>query len=73
MAVNDAPVWSSDTRISIPEAPDDPILVPMYGFGFTRWGLAHNLTDAEYEHFRRPTYAPEVPPGDVVFDDGDVG
>lgn len=69
MANESPPVWSSDVRISVPQPPESPILVPMYGFGFTQWGLAHDLTDSEYEFLRTPTYAPERPTNDIVHDD----
>lgn len=66
------PVWSSDTRISIPEAPTDPVLVPMNGFGVTQWGLVHDLTTTEQEFLRTPSYAPELPTEEVVYGDEDV-
>jgi hypothetical protein len=69
MANAQRPVWSSDTRISVPVPPDDPILVPMYGFGFTRFGLFHDLSSTDYDYMRSPTYAPELPAGEIVFDD----
>jgi hypothetical protein len=71
MANAQPPVWSSDVPISIPQAPADQVLIPMFGFGFTRFGLVHDLTEVEQEYLRTPSYSPERP-GDVVYEDGDV-
>ncbi len=71
MANNQPPVWSSDVPISIPRAPADPVLVQMFGFGFTRFGLVHDLTEVEQEFLRPPSYSPNQP-GDVVSGDQDV-
>lgn len=72
MTINQPPVWSSDTRISVPEPPEENVLVSMYGFGMTQFRLVHDLTATEYEYMYRPSYAPEAPPDDVVADDLDV-
>lgn len=72
MANTQPPLWSSDVRISIPQPPDDTVVVPMFGFGMTRYGLFHDLTDAEYEYLRVPSYSPQMPAGDVVYGDQDV-
>lgn len=66
------PLWSSDVPISMPQAPEHPVVVPMGGLGITQYGLAHDLTEAEFEYFRRPSYAPEPLTDDVVYDDGEV-
>lgn len=66
------PMWSSDVPISVPGTPQESVVVPMYGFGMTQWGLVHDITDAERETLRTPSYAPEVPATDAVYDDGDV-
>lgn len=71
MANNQPPVWSSDVPISVPQAPDETVLVPMFGFGFTQYGLVHDLTQTEHDYLRTPSYSPEQP-GDVVYEDGDV-
>lgn len=72
MSINQPPVWSSDARISMPEPPDEDIIIPMYGFGMTHFRLVHDLTRTEYEHLYRPSYAPETPPGEVSADDLNV-
>lgn len=72
MANNQPPLWSSDVPISIPQPPAEQVLVPMFGFGFTQLGLFHDLTDVEYEYLRTPSYAPELPTDEVVYEDGDV-
>lgn len=71
MANTQPPVWSSDVPISIPQAPTDAVLVPMFGFGFTQYGLVHDLTQTEQEFLRTPSYSPDQP-GDVVYGDLDV-
>jgi hypothetical protein len=57
----------------MPKPPEHQIMVPMGGLGITQYGLAHDLTEAEFEFFRRPAYTPELPTDDVVYDDGAVG
>lgn len=69
---NSPPVWSSDSPISAPQPPANQIIVPMFGFGMTEFGLVHDLTDAEYEYLRSPSYAPHRPTNDVVYEDQDV-
>lgn len=71
MSATTPPIWSSDTRISIPEPSPHPVVVPMYGFGFSQYGICHDLTDVEYEAMRTPTYRPDFT-DDVVRDDLDV-
>lgn len=71
MANTQPPVWSSDVPISIPQAPESAVLIPMFGFGFTQYGLVHDLTEVEREFLRTPSYSPERP-GDIVYEDGDV-
>lgn len=70
MSINaDMPIWSSDAPISMPVPSDDPVRIQMYGFGMTQYGIVHDLTGSEYEQLRSPTYAPELPPLDSVYDD----
>jgi hypothetical protein len=69
---NDLPAWSSDTPISMPQPAEDQVLIPMFGFGMTRMGLVHDLTDAEFERLRTPSYSPDLPTGEMVRDDKDV-
>lgn len=70
--MTDIPTWSSDLPISLPQPPTDKVRIPMYGFGFTQFGLTHDLSPSEYEYLTRPSYSPELPPGDTVYDDGEV-
>lgn len=64
------PVWSSDVPISVPQAPAEEIIIPMFGFGMTQLGLFHDLTDVEYEQMRQPSYSPDRPSDEVIYDDG---
>lgn len=66
--------YASDVRVSLPEPmPADPqISVPMYGFVFTENGLRHDLTLADHSQLARPSFAPQAPPGDVVWGDAPV-
>jgi hypothetical protein len=52
--------WASDTAISMPSPVDtnSPIRVDFLGFGFTSNGIAHNLTEADWEALSTPTIAP---------------
>lgn len=70
---NTPPLWSSDVPISVPEPPKDPVLVPMGGLGITQYGMVHDLTPTEFDFYRRPSYAPELPTTDIVYDDTAVG
>lgn len=63
------PLWSSDVPISIPQPPKDEVMIPMFGFGFTQYGLVHDLTETEYEYLRTPSYSPELPSDEVIYDD----
>lgn len=44
-------LWGTDTPISLPVPPSDPILVDMGSFGITTYGIAHNLTSADLEAY----------------------
>lgn len=50
--------WGSDTPISLPAPAEKPILVDMEAFGFTEFGLAHNVNRIDLEDFI-PTYLPQ--------------
>jgi hypothetical protein len=50
--------WAADTPISMPLPAQYPILVDFGGFGFTEWGLQHNLNYAEWEELIQPDFAP---------------
>lgn len=64
--------YSSDVAISMPEPYDamNPTLVPMGGFGVTRFGLQHDLSKADAEELRRPSYSPPLNPKDIQYGDG---
>lgn len=63
--------WASDAPVSLPAPPEQTLLsVPMYGFVFTENGLFHDLTEADHEVLRTPTFAPPDQTGGVVYDDG---
>lgn len=68
----DLPSWSSDLPISLPTPPTSRVIIPMYGFGFTQYGITHDLTQAEYDYMTVPSYSPELPVGDSVYDDGNL-
>lgn len=61
--------WSADGPISMPKPQEHDVLVGMFGFGFTQFGIAHDLDDADYMNFRRHPKAPTVLPSEVVRDD----
>lgn len=63
--------WATDTLISRPEPPSDPVLKDFDGFGFTMNGIVHNLTESEIEDMITPTFAPEGYRGPL--DDGLLG
>jgi hypothetical protein len=44
---------------SLPEPPENKVLVPMEGMGFTAAGLAHDLNEDDWEALLVPAYAPE--------------
>jgi hypothetical protein len=69
MSANERPVWSSDTRISMPEPADEDSLVPMFGFAMTQYRLTHDISRSEMEELYRPSYAPHLPSADVSSDD----
>lgn len=48
---DDISVWATDTAISLPQPPQEPILVDMGAFGFTEYGLNHNLTTSDIEDY----------------------
>ena len=69
--------WSADVPVSMPKPLDEsnPALVGMFGFAFTERGLFHDLTPAEHEELRQPSFSPNldwtgVEFGDTEFSDG---
>lgn len=54
--------WSGDVIPSMPEPlnPKIPVMTRMGdGYAFTMGGLAHDITDADWEEAILPMYAPE--------------
>lgn len=64
--------WKSDGPISMPKPQEHSIMIGMYGFGYTQFGIAHDITEADYMNFRRNPGAPTVLPGETVRDDADL-
>lgn len=65
--------WGADVPISMPQPLDDsnPALIPMDGFTFTWNGLAHDLSQADWEARAIPTFAPRQPTVETVrYDEG---
>jgi hypothetical protein len=67
--ITDRPAWGSDVPISMPVPAEEPVMVPMFGFGMTQYRLVHDLSGADYEALSVPVYAPELPAGDVIAGD----
>jgi hypothetical protein len=61
--------WGASTPISMPQPTDDDVLVPMFGFGYTKYGIRHDLTSEDYMRYRRPTFAPASDPSNEIFED----
>lgn len=55
--------WGSDTLVSLPVPPREDIVRPAAaGFAFSRFGLVHDLTQADLEGYLYPTFTPlDVP------------
>jgi hypothetical protein len=46
-----AEVWATDTIPSLPVPSQFDVLVDMGGFGFTQYGIAHNISDTNVEDY----------------------
>lgn len=69
----DGVYYGSDVRVSLPQpVPDSVLKVPMYGFAFTEYGLAHDITAAQHETLSRPTFAPRPALSEVIWGDEDI-
>jgi hypothetical protein len=64
--------WSADVPISMPKPSDHKSVIPMFGFAYNQFGIAHDINLVDYMTFRRPSMAPEAAPGTAVHDDADV-
>lgn len=55
--------WGSDTVVSLPVPPAEaPVRPAASGFAFSRFGLVHDLSQADLETYLAPTFAPlDVP------------
>jgi hypothetical protein len=54
----------------LPVPEDEPVLVGMFGFGFTQYRLVHDISRADYESLSVPIYAPAT--GASVPDDAAI-
>jgi hypothetical protein len=61
--------WVSSVPISMPTPSEEPIIVPMFGFGYTQYGLVHDIDAADRMNFRRPAMPPADPRIPVVYED----
>lgn len=68
----DETYWSADVPVSMPLPPEQPARLSMSGFTFTDGGLAHDITQADYERLSVPDFAPENPSAEMVYEDTDV-
>lgn len=51
--------WGADTLISLPVPPaETPVRPVAAGFAFSRFGIVHDLTQADLEGYLSPTFAP---------------
>lgn len=64
--------WASDVAVSMPLPPIQTPRQSMDGFVVTDGGLAHDISDADYERISLPTYSPEGRRPDVQWEDTDV-
>lgn len=62
--------WFSDTRISMPQPTGARPIVSMGGFVFTENGMAHDISEVDYDRHIAPPRPPSDP-SNVVYDDGD--
>ena len=66
--------WGSDVPVSMPQPlpADAGAGVAMFGFVFTPSGLAHDLSETDYDRLSIPPYAP-IHPADIEWGDEDLG
>lgn len=64
--------WSSDVPISMPRPSADAVMVQMFGFGYTQYGIAHDMDETDYSQIRQSHQPPDVSPDATVLDDLDV-
>lgn len=61
--------WVSSVPISMPTPSSDPIMVKMFGFGYTQYCLVHDIDAADRMNYRRPAMPPTDPTIPVVYED----
>ena len=61
--------WGTSVPISMPQPTEDDVIVPMFGFGYSKYGIRHDITREELLRYRRPTFAPISDPAQVVYED----
>jgi hypothetical protein len=64
--------WGSDVPISMPQPSGESVLVQMFGFGYTQYGLVHDLNSLDYMSARRPASPPDVDPASEILDDAEL-
>lgn len=55
------PGYGADVPVSMPKVPNNRPIVPMYGFAFNRFGICHDLSEADLAEMSVPKYAPYDP------------
>lgn len=65
-------LWASDVKVSMPLPPKVPRQVPMFGFAFTEFGLAHDIDAASYAQISTPSYIPDDYGKERVYWDEDL-
>ncbi len=55
------PGYGADVPVSMPVAPKNRPLIPMYGFAYNQFGICHDLSHADIEAMVRARYAPYDP------------
>lgn len=58
---NDPPNYGADVPISMPQVSKNRVLVPMYGFGYNKYGICHDISQADLEELSIPRYRPYDP------------
>lgn len=56
-----SPGYGADVPVSVPKVPNNRPLVAMYGFAYNRYGICHDISEAELAELSVPKYAPFDP------------
>ena len=70
--MSDRSSWGSDVPISMPQPNLNAVIVQMHGFGYSQYGIVHDLNELDYMSVRRPASPPDVDPSSEVFDDAEL-